>query len=500
MKKVLSYIIILVLTINLFISTTSSLDFKNEIYIFPEDYDPLVDINITIEILAIRAFDRIDLFSDPDFFLKVYINDEVFKSKIWKNSKSVYDCWKFSTNVPDDIENVKIRIELWDSNLLRNRLCDISSEKKYENDGRTLDLLYNIGTGIWSGDDYNTGDSSGYGRGCGTGDGSIYKDEDDCEIIFNIYQNDFDNDNLPYWIETNIYGTDPEVNNIGEDLDEDLVPIEWEHRFGFNPLVWEDHENFDHDADSLNNTEEYNTSRFGSDPFRPDIFLEVDYMRYENSSEPIDLFEKVREIIKNPYHKRNILFHIDIGEVDGGDEIPPENESSFEEILEIYRNYFTHNGEQSWKRGIYHYALIVEYCRPGGYAFSGDVKPHWGYNPGTNCFVLNKQSIEKKSNQFRKNEEYIISHLFMHEMGHNFGIRFGNPLGCDNQGSDNPLRPSFWLFRNYKSVMNYRYTYLLMDYSDGSHGKRDFDDWEAIDLKWFEYVNTDPVDESQNLK
>jgi hypothetical protein len=31
--------------------------------------------------------------------------------------------------------------------------------------------------------------------------------------------------------------------------------------------------------------------------------------------------------------------------------------------------------------------------------------------------------------------------------------------------------------------MNYRYIYNgVNDYSDGSHGKNDFDDWSAIDL------------------
>jgi hypothetical protein len=498
MKKILSYIVILVLTINIFISTTSSRNFENENY-KDEDLDPLVDINITLQILAIRAFDRIDLFSEPDFFLKVYINEEEFKSQTWKNKKSIYDCWSVTSNVPDNIEDVKIRIELWDSNFLKNRLCDISSEEKYEDDGHTLDLIYNIKTGIWSGDDYNIGDSSGYGRGCGAGDGSIYKNEKDCEIFFNIYQNDFDNDSLPYWIEKYVYQTDPEINNIGDDSDNDNIPIEWEHRWGFNPLIWEDHENFDHDSDSLNNTEEYITSLYGSDPYRKDIFLELDYMEYENISEQIEIFEMVREIIKNPYHRRNIVFHIDIGEVDGGDEIPYDNETTFEEMLAIYRDYFIHNGEQSWKRGIYHYALIVDYCKPSGFGFSGDVWPYWGYGPGTNCFVISKDLINRKSESFRRNDEYIFTHLFMHEMGHNLGIRFGNPLGCDNPNSDNPFRPSFWLFRNYKSVMNYRYTYLILDYSDGSHGKRDFDDWENIDLKWFEYVNSDSSSSSLTL-
>jgi hypothetical protein len=34
--------------------------------------------------------------------------------------------------------------------------------------------------------------------------------------------------------------------------------------------------------------------------------------------------------------------------------------------------------------------------------------------------------------------------------------------------------------------MNYRYTIHILDYSDGSHGKRDYDDWGNIDLTWFE--------------
>jgi len=493
MKKVLTYIICISLIFNLFISTSSSLNFKKEKSMIFEDYDPLLDINLTIDIQAIRALDKIDLFSDPDFFLKVYINDEEFKSQVWKDTKNIYDCWSFATDVPDDIENVKIKIELWDSNLIRDKICDISSERNNDNSGYSLDIIYNIKTGIWSGDDYNIGDSSGYGRGCGSGDGSIYNNENDCEIFFNIYQNDYDKDGLPYWIETSVYGTDPKINNIGEDYDYDNIPIEWEHRWGFNPLIWDDHENFDPDSDSLNNTEEFITSIFGTDPYRKDIFLEIDYMAYENNSAQIEIFKKAGEIVKNPYHRRNIIFHLDIGMVDGGEEIPNDNESSFEELLELYQNYFVHNGEQNWKRGIFHYALIVDYCRPAGYGFSGDVYPHWGYNPGTNSFVLSKDLIERKSDLVKKSDEYIFAYLFMHELGHNFGIRFGNPLGCDLRGTSNPLRPSYWIFRNYKSVMNYRYTYFVLDYSDGSHGKRDFDDWENIDLTWFEYVNSDSV-------
>ena len=56
----------------------------------------------------------------------------------------------------------------------------------------------------------------------------------------------------------------------------------------------------------------------------------------------------------------------------------------------------------------------------------------------------------------------------------------------DNQGTKTPLKLSYWLFGRYKSIMNYRYTYFILDYSDGSHGALDSDDWDKIDLSYFE--------------
>ena len=47
-----------------------------------EDLDPLVDLEVTVTIKEIRALDKIDRYSDPDFYVKVFINDEKFKSEI----------------------------------------------------------------------------------------------------------------------------------------------------------------------------------------------------------------------------------------------------------------------------------------------------------------------------------------------------------------------------------------------------------------------------------
>ncbi|MCK5261827.1 MAG: hypothetical protein KAJ44_06575, partial [Thermoplasmatales archaeon] len=44
-----------------------------------------------------------------------------------------------------------------------------------------------------------------------------------------------------------------------------------------------------------------------------------------------------------------------------------------------------------------------------------------------------------------------------------------------------------WLInRPYKSCMNYGYMYYTVDYSDGSRGIPDLDDWSRMDLAYFE--------------
>ena len=54
------------------------------------DYDPLVDLEVTVEIKDIRVLNRYDFVRDPDFFVKVTINDTTYKSPIWHNQRYVY--------------------------------------------------------------------------------------------------------------------------------------------------------------------------------------------------------------------------------------------------------------------------------------------------------------------------------------------------------------------------------------------------------------------------
>jgi len=186
------------------------------------DLDPLVDIHVTVAIKEIRALDEIDIHSDPDFYVKVFINDDQYTSPVWKNQKYITDPqWSCTSNVPDDEEFVWITIQLWDWNIGLDTLCDIAANDNSNADRKDLTVLYSIKTGHWYGDDmvyiphswYM--DLSGYGRGNGCDDNSIYIKDNDCEIWFDITQNDYDGDGIPYWTETEIYHTDPTVDDRG---------------------------------------------------------------------------------------------------------------------------------------------------------------------------------------------------------------------------------------------------------------------------------------------
>jgi hypothetical protein len=434
-----------------------------------EDLDPLIDLQVTVEIQAIRSlekfefpnpktFETIDWFGDPDFFVKVFINDQEFVSDIWYDTKYIYNPnFSPTLDVSDEVEFVDIKIQLFDWNSFGDRLCDISSN------GKDVELSYSLKTGHWTGDDMLS-DSSGYGRLNGCSDGSMYKRQRDCELWFNIYQNDYDNDGIPYWTEVNVYGTDPEVDNTGEDADNDDVPIEWEWKWNFDPFKNDNHYNFDPDNDGLDNLEEYYVSQWGSDPFREDIFIEVDYMEESPDGVISVLPEGTDEVLSTAFNRFDKIFHLDDGSMGGGGEIIPfDDYVRRDDLNEIYWLYFLHEDEFNWRKSVFRYSVIA--YDPG----------KAGYNFRRGAFVLGSNYVKNKPvPDIPKTRAIAWASVYMHEMGHTLDI--------ENPGVDNP---NFWQYLNYKSCMKYAYTYLLVDYSDGSR-VNDFNDWEDMDLKHFQ--------------
>jgi len=479
-------------------------DFENKLIIISSkekgDIDPLIDLQVTVTIKEIRALDKIDFLGKPDFYVKVFINNTSSQSKIWRNQKYINETWSTTVNVDDFEENVSIKIELWDWFPFRNKLCDLSENNEYFRGKKHIELIYNLKTGHWTGDDFiypyhAWSDFSGYGRVNGCDDNSIYQRDRDCLLLFDITQNDYDNDGIPYWTEVNVYDTDPEVDDTGRDDDEDGVPIEWEHKWGnliwydwhddkwefywfYHPFEAEDHDHLDPDNDGLDNIEEYLTSQWGSDPFRKDIFVELDQMEAGPNGEPASILtDGAKDLLRDAFDKQNIVLHIDDGCMGGGEWIPFVDELNISELQQTYRDYFLHGDENNWRMGVFRYGLVIYWGRLAGFVFGTNDSYGGAYQ------ISSKRVDDKLGVPTAKRKAVAYASVYMHELGHTLQI---NIPGGHDEKSKAPWQPLWWKWRAYKSCMNYGYTYFLVDYSDGSRGRYDHDDWSNLDLPAFQ--------------
>ena len=91
-------------------------------------------------------------------------------------------------------------------------------------------------------------------------------------------------------------------------------------------------------------------------------------------------------------------------------------------------------------------------------------------------------------------QRLLLASTVLHEIGHTLSIAPYTIEGCDNNSFSNKFIPSkdrqkyLEEWGNYKSVMNYFYVsdIKIVDYSDGSHGYNDQNDWEKFYLPFFE--------------
>ncbi|MFO8132372.1 MAG: hypothetical protein R6U10_00315 [Thermoplasmatota archaeon] len=439
---------------------------------------------VTVEITDFRAL-------EPDIpsalSVTVDVNGETVSSPML-DGPYCYDIgWRVSVEVPATLTEVPVTLQLWAHGAGGDVRCDIGGVDAAVLSGRSASLLFNRSTGDWTGDDYR-GDPSGYGRLNGCDDGSIYTAERDCELWFSITGGDADGDGLTDWEEVNVYGTDPEMSNEGEDADGDGIPIEWEDRWGYDPFKPESHATLDPDNDGLSNLEEYRMRDWQADPYRRDLYVELDQMELRLGNKIGYVSADAKEMLKTVYNRRSIVYHLDDGCMGGGEIIPFDALTGPGELTDIYRQYFLHNDSNAWRRGVFHYGVVINrHFLVDGHAFPGDGSIFDFDEGGVNCFQISRQPLAGKI--LRSTQEKIDFYhacLIMHETGHTLGIYAGHPLGCDNQFSKYPWQLGSYIFRNYRSVMNYRYTYHLLDYSDGTHGPRDYDDWGNLDLTFFE--------------
>ncbi len=460
-------------------------------------YNPLAnETNITLTVTQIRSLDKIP--KNPNFQADVIYNGEHHKSPVYDHQPYVYTPWTLTLTVPTDNEWVNLTIALTDNNT--GRLCDISPchEQSTKYNDTAANIYYNLKTGHWVGDDWafwwdegengteyrienwwGGSDPSGYGRLNGCDDGSINQFDRDAELYFTITQDTPAPDGIPYWLKTQIYHLNATTDYTGYDPNGDGLPLTWDWQWGYDPFAADGHAALDPDNDGLNNTKEYRVAQYGSDPYKKDLYVELDRMADSPSGEQTILPDEPKELIRTCFAQHNIDFHLDDGPMGGSDIIPFQENTSQYDLRDDYLHYFLHDNLTNWRRGIFHWGVMVYDAWVGGFNFFNGNVPYF------DSFCVSSHKMNSKIIPKTHHKAVLVyGSAYMHELGHNIGLN--EFLGIDNQNSGMPWQKDYWKYRPYVSVMNYGYMYTMIGYSNGRHGKNDYDDWSHIDLTRFQ--------------
>jgi len=268
----------------------------------------------------------------------------------------------------------------------------------------------------------------------------------------------------------------PVIHFTGLDSDGDGLPDWWETKWGYDSFVWEDHRYLDMDGDGLTNHEECFTDEYGSNPFVKDVFLEIDWMHCDEQGSNKPNVTLLQTLIDS-FKENNITLHIDIGNLCGGEPIPNHCGESmmYSELNEIYWNYFLHNDPINPRKGIFHYGVICNYCPDLNFPFIG-----WDAFDG---FAVSAEWLEQEIPWYER--EQIIVGGIMHHLGHTLGLVADLFFGIDNIDVISPFSNQWFIYKDYRSSMNYLYKYTILSYSAGSHGAGDFDDWAHLQFDFF---------------
>ncbi len=214
-------------------------------------------------------------------------------------------------------------------------------------------------------------------------------------------------------------------------------------------------------------------SQWYSDPYRQDIFIELDQMETGPNGEKNILSVGSQELLNTAFDRYNKVLHIDDGRMGGGEMIPFDDYTTRDELSNIYWNYFLHGDEKNWRKSVFHYGLVLYDGTRCGFAFD------------RGAFQISSSYIEELylKPYLLNTREIVYASVYMHELGHTLRIR--NP-GVDNRDTYFPWQEGWWTYAHYKSAMNYRYVLNLVDYSDGSNGNPDYNDWEQMNLRYFQ--------------
>lgn len=224
------------------------------------------------------------------------------------------------------------------------------------------------------------------------------------------------------------------------------------------------------------------------DPTSKDLYVEMDWMYDPIEDRPFKPKGIQLEKIEDAFDAKGIKFHADTGQFGGGNEL-----QSYENFLymgdspttadftDFKLGYDSHPANFNTDReGVWHYMI-------SGYGFAEDPTSSGIAEVGGSESFISSGLIEDTFTYADLDE--ALAGTMIHEIGHNLCLSdalvyVDQPSGCAHGGVDSDSVA----YVLYDSAMNYRYQFETIDYSDGSHGLNDHDDWSAVKLGISEFT------------
>jgi hypothetical protein len=227
------------------------------------------------------------------------------------------------------------------------------------------------------------------------------------------------------------------------------------------------------------------------DPLAKDLYVEIDWMK-NSSNRTFKPSSTQITFVENMFDDNGINLHVDTGQFGGGNELStythtlPRTTTTGQTDFLDYKNgnssesisaNFSPDRNLIWRYMIYGYNYAESTSSSG-----------WSETMGDDLFISGGL-IEDMTGLV--NTDRAIANTIAHELGHTIclsdeQIYVEQPAECVFFGIDND--DDIALLEDYFSVMNYRYQLTdiddmgVVDYSDGSNGLNDHDDWAGVQL------------------
>lgn len=239
-------------------------------------------------------------------------------------------------------------------------------------------------------------------------------------------------------------------------------------------------------------------------PNKEEIFIEVDWMVKPGQNcvgttcaiQPVSYMPTAAQLnpIKTAFANRGIAIHFDTGQLGGGGAIASSHyrdRISFDGTangVDFYDYKLGGNGIPVYftpaKSSVFRYMLVANKLLTDSTGQAGGFDDDFLVAKGrvNELFPTPTQGGTSTPAQ----QDTATSGTIIHELGHALclvnpytGGRYGGSSACDYAGIDVNSGSA----TTYQSSMNYKYQFTKVDYSDGSRGTGDHNDWAAIDSR-----------------